>query len=58
MMRQIEPKRSHHNQRSSPGLTGRPSTLRRLGFTINVLEYWIPAFAGMTTSLRRITMPC
>src|SRR5213595_2223308 len=33
---------------SSPGLTGRSSTPRRLGCARTSLEYWIPAFAGMT----------
>jgi hypothetical protein len=43
--------RAHQIQLSSPGLTGRPSTPRRLGKTPMPLEYWIPAFAGMTTLL-------
>jgi hypothetical protein len=30
-------------------LTGRSSTPRRLGSISSALEYWIPAFAGMTT---------
>jgi len=34
---------------SSPGLTGRPSTPRPLDSTTPPLEYWIPAFAGMTS---------
>jgi hypothetical protein len=43
---------------SSPGksakrvfklMTGRSSTPRRLGSTALLLEYWIPAFAGMTS---------
>jgi hypothetical protein len=34
---------------SSPGSTGRPSTLRRIGLISDALEYWVPAFAGMTT---------
>ena len=33
---------------SSPGLTGRSSTPRRLDHSRAPLEYWIPAFAGMT----------
>jgi hypothetical protein len=33
---------------SSPGLTGRSSTPRALVLIADVLEYWIPAFAGMT----------
>jgi hypothetical protein len=35
---------------SSPGLTGRPSTPRLLGSIEGPLGYWIPAFAGMTSS--------
>ncbi len=34
---------------SSPDLIGRSSTPRPLGFASAALEYWIPAFAGMTT---------
>jgi hypothetical protein len=33
---------------SSPGLTGRSSTPRLIRLTARPLEYWIPAFAGMT----------
>ena len=40
--------RERHPQPSSPGLTGRSSTPRRLGSCSSALEYWIPAFAGMT----------
>ena len=36
-------------QLSSPGLTGRSRTPRRLGSSSGTLEYWIPAFAGMTS---------
>ncbi len=34
---------------SSSGLTGRSSTPRRLDSNSKPLEYWIPAFAGMTS---------
>src|SRR6185369_17468146 len=34
---------------SSPGLTGRPSTPRPIRSIERPLEYWIPAFAGMTS---------
>src|SRR2546429_448554 len=40
--------RERHPQPSSPGWTGRSSTPRRLGSCSSALEYWIPAFAGMT----------
>ena len=40
---------ARHIQLSSPGLTGRPSTPRPLGHSLASLEYWIPAFAGMTS---------
>ena len=33
---------------SSPGLTGRSSTPRPISLIERPLEYWIPAFAGMT----------
>jgi hypothetical protein len=41
--------RALHTLPSSPGLTGRSSTPRLLGSTARPLEYWIPAFAGMTS---------
>jgi hypothetical protein len=40
---------SQQIQPSSPGLTGRSSTPRLLVSISGSLEYWIPAFAGMTT---------
>src|SRR5690349_5135289 len=40
--------RNDEAPQSSPGLTGRSSTPWLLGFTARPLEYWIPAFAGMT----------
>ena len=39
------------SQPSSPGLTGRSSTPRLIGSISASLEYWIPAFAGMTISV-------
>src|SRR5450432_538259 len=48
-LRRCRPRQNHP---SSPGLTGRSSTPRRLGSTSGALEYWIPAFAGMTTGAR------
>src|SRR5258708_3815607 len=39
-----------HHQPSSPGLTGRPGTPRRRDSITGAWDYWIPAFAGMTTS--------
>ena len=43
---------------SSPGLTGRSSTPRPLRPTAQSLEYWIPAFAGMTAvAVSRSAMP-
>jgi hypothetical protein len=46
------------NQMSSPGLTGRPSTPQRLGSISGALEYWVPAFAGMTVLCVGTLMPC
>jgi len=48
---------AHHPQLSSPGLTGRSSTPRPLGLAIPPLEYWIPAFAGMTISFGERLFP-
>ncbi|MGF6333897.1 hypothetical protein ABIB82_001091 [Bradyrhizobium sp. i1.8.4] len=43
---------------SSPGWTGRSSTPRLLRIPPQPLEYWIPAFAGMTAVLiSRAAMP-
>jgi len=41
------------NSVSSPGLTGRSSSRRRMSFVISKIirlrrGYWMPAFAGMT----------
>jgi hypothetical protein len=49
---------SQHNQMSSPGLTGRPSTPQRLMLISSALEYWVPAFAGMTAVYGEALMPC
>ena len=38
-----------HTPLSSPGLTGRSSTPRPIGLIAGLPEYWIPAFAGMTS---------
>jgi hypothetical protein len=38
---------------SSPGLTGRPGIPERLVRIADALEYWIPAFAGMTAGAQR-----
>jgi len=38
-----------HAPPSSPDLIGRSSTPRIVGSISTALEYWIPAFAGMTT---------
>jgi hypothetical protein len=47
-----------HTSLSSPGLTGRSSTPRPLRITAWPLEYWIPAFAGMTAVfVSRAAMP-
>ena len=43
----------HHPQLSSPDLIGQPSTPRPLDLSPLSLEYWIPAFAGMTSGTRR-----
>jgi hypothetical protein len=51
----FDPKRAHHNQPSSPGLTGRPSTPQHLVFSCGALGYWIPAFAGMTALFGAVT---
>jgi hypothetical protein len=40
---------SQRIQLSSPGSTGRSSTPRLPGLIERPLEYWIPAFAGMTS---------
>jgi len=45
-------------QLSSPGLTGRSSTPRRLGSTSGALEYWIPAYAGMTSFFGETRFSC
>jgi hypothetical protein len=37
-----------HTPLSSPDLIGRSSTPRLINLTALPLEYWIPAFAGMT----------
>jgi hypothetical protein len=39
---------TNHTPLSSSGLTGRSSTPQRLVSVTAALEYWIPAFAGMT----------
>jgi hypothetical protein len=36
------------NAPSSTGLTGRSSTPSQSQLTVNVGQYWMPAFAGMT----------
>ncbi|WP_157043631.1 hypothetical protein [Nitrobacter hamburgensis] len=36
------------NTALSSGLTGRSSTLSQSRLAMNVGEYWMPAFAGMT----------
>jgi hypothetical protein len=46
---------AQHTLPSSPGLTGRSSTLRTLVLITDALEYWIPAFAGMTIAFETAT---
>ena len=43
---------------SSPGPTGRSSTPRPIGSTTPSLEYWIPAFAGMTEQYEETRTQC
>jgi hypothetical protein len=40
------------NSLSSPGLTGRPSTLRPIGSIADFPAYWMPAVAGHDKHLR------
>jgi hypothetical protein len=51
-MRFVIAKKPQHIRPSSSGLTGRPSIRRGLDLIFDAIDYWIPAFAGMTTKER------